>query len=279
MDSELHVTPPKSAAAPGSETLDYSGASLAESEGVGGVRPYYSHAGITIYHGDCRVIMPHLEPFDLLLTDPPYGIGESSKKNATRGTSSAKWKRAGVRDYGVYDWDKEPVEEWVMFLARRLCRSQIIFGGNYYDLPPAKCWLIWDKENTGDFADGEMAWTNLDKAVRIKRHMWNGFQRVGNEARHHPTQKPQAVMMWALELAGEVGTVLDPWMGSGTTLRVCKDAGKRCVGIEREERYCEIAAKRMEQECLSLGGGGGFSVEPSNEEPRKSLNSVDTSPT
>jgi DNA modification methylase len=214
--------------------------------------PFYRDEYVTIYHADCRQILPMLEGFDLLLTDPPYGIGESSKKNATRGTSSAKWKRGKVRDYGDFDWDKEPVEEWVMTLARSLCQKQIIFGGNYYDLPPCKGPLVWDKENTGDFADGEMAWNNLGCALRIKRHMWNGFQRKGGEDRHHPTQKPLEVIQWALQLAGDVQTILDPWAGSGTTGHAAKNLGKRAVLIEREERYCEIAAARLAQDVLPL---------------------------
>lgn len=209
--------------------------------------PYYDHAGITIYHADCRHILPFLGCFDLLLTDPPYGIGESSKKNATRG------REAYVRDYGHYDWDKEPVDAWVMELARSLCDKQIIFGGNYYSLPPCRGPLIWDKENGGtDFADGELAWNNLGTALRIKRHLWNGMLRKGGEERHHPTQKPLAVIQWALGLAGDVATVLDPWAGSGTTGRAAKDAGKQAVLIEREERNCEIAARRMSQEVLPL---------------------------
>ena len=235
--------------------------------GVGGLpRPYYQHGGITIYHGDCRTIMPHLQPFDLLLADPPYGIGESSEKVASRNkyrkglTASKSNALAGQRDYGQFDWDAEPVEEWAMLLARRLCRWQVIWGGNYYALPPAKCWLVWDKENgDNDFADCELAWTNLPKAVRKIKHLWNGMLRKGGEDRWHPTQKPLDVIAWALRHApAEVGTVLDPWMGSGTTLRACKDHGKQCVGIEREEKWCEIAAKRLEQEALPLGGGGGF---------------------
>lgn len=218
------------------------------------MRPYYQDSAVTIYHADCRLILPSLGKFDLLLTDPPYGIGESSKKAATRGSSSPKWKRGGVRDYGEFFWDKEPAEEWSLLLARHLCEWQIIFGGNFYDLPPSSCWLVWDKENgESDFADCELAWTNLPKSVRRIRHLWNGFARKDNEERFHPTQKPLDVMAWALRQAPEdVATVLDPWMGVGTTLRAAKDAGRTAVGIEREERYCEIAAKRMAQEVLAL---------------------------
>jgi len=209
------------------------------------VRPYFENNGITIYLGDCRHIMPLLPRFDLLLTDPPYGIGESSKKNDSRGN------RVRPRDYGVFDWD-HPVDDWALSLARSLCDKQIIFGGNYYALPPCKGWLVWDKENTGDFADGEMAWNNLGCALRIKRHMWNGMLRKGGEDREHPTQKPLEVIKWALSFAKDIETILDPWAGSGTTGRAAMELGKRAVLIEREERYCEIAAKRMSQQVLDL---------------------------
>lgn len=209
--------------------------------------PFYADEWVTIYHGDSREIMPHLKPFDLLLTDPPYGIGEAGGKNKSRSCM------AKSKDYGVKSWDDQPVEEWVMHLARRLCEKQIIFGGNYYDLPPTKCWLVWDKENgENDFADCELAWTNMEKPVRRKLHRWHGMLRKGNESRHHPTQKPLEVMAWALKQAGEVQTVLDPWMGSGTTLRACKDAHVHCVGIEREREYCEIAVDRMAQTTMGF---------------------------
>lgn len=231
-----------------SSGLRGSSGSLKQATAGSSLTPYYADAATIIYHGDCRVILPQLSEFDLLLTDPPYGIGEARAKNKTRS------KIAVSKDYGDAEWDDKPVEEWVMFLARRLCKWSVIFGGNYYDLPPAKCWLLWDKENgENDFADCEMAWTNLDKAVRRIRHQWHGMLRKNNEPRFHPTQKPLDVMAWALRQApDDVQTVLDPWMGSGTTLRACKDHGKRCVGIEREERYCEIAANRLSQETLNL---------------------------
>jgi DNA modification methylase len=181
------------------------------------------------------------------LTDPPYGIDADNRKRVLSRSNAA-----AAKDYGESQWDKEPVPMWLMELARSMADKQIIFGGNYYALPPCKGPLVWDKENTGDFADGEMAWNNLGCALRIKRHLWNGMLRKGGEQRQHPTQKPLEVMQWALQLAGDVQTVLDPWAGSGTTGRAAKDLGKTCVLIEREERYCEIAAKRMQQEVLGL---------------------------
>ena len=208
--------------------------------------PYYDQDGITIYHGDCAKILPFIDPVDLLLTDPPYGIGESSKKNASRGVL------ASPRDYGEYNWDQTTIDFDLLNGLISKAGISIIFGGNYYPLPPSSCWLIWDKENgANDFADGEMAWTNMRRAMRIKRHLWNGMIRVGHEARHHPTQKPLAVMTWCIEQAGDgIATILDPFMGSGTTLVAAKNQGKRCIGIEREESYCKIAVDRLGQQPL-----------------------------
>lgn len=209
--------------------------------------PFYRDEYVTIYHADCRQILPMLGQFDLLMADPPYGIGEAKGRNKTRSCLATS------KDYGTATWDDEPVEEWVMGLARSLCRKQIIFGGNYYALPPCKGPLVWDKENgENDFADGELAWNNLGTALRIKRHRWHGMIRKGGEDRHHPTQKPLEVIQWAIQQAGDVETILDPWAGSGTTGHAAKNLGKRAVLIEREERYCEIAAARLAQDVLPL---------------------------
>lgn len=224
------------------------------------MRPYYEQSGITIYHGSALVVLDEFDgdrtqAFDLLLTDPPYGLNEAAGKNATRIKADRK---VMPRDYGVATWDARPATEAIA-LARRLARWHVIFGGNYYDLPPSRCWLVWDKDNTGDFADCELAWTNLDKAVRKLTYRWNGMlQEPGcpKEHREHPTQKPEAVIRWALLQAPEtVRTVLDPFMGSGTTLVAAKRLGRTAVGIEREERYCEIAARRLQQDALPLSMG------------------------
>ena len=210
------------------------------------MKPYYQDDYCTIYHGDCREV--ELETYDLLLTDPPYGIGEAAGKNKSR------VQLALPTDYGDSTWDDEPVSDWLLSAMRLVCEKHMIFGGNYYDLPPTSCWLIWDKMNGGsDFADCEMVWTNLKGAVRLKRHQWNGMLRKGKEARWHPTQKPLEIMSWCLQQAGEVESVLDPWMGSGTTLRACKDRSIHSVGIEINEKYCEIAAQRLSQEVLDFG--------------------------
>lgn len=235
--------------------------------------PYFEEFGVRIYHGDCEEIAPQLGMFDLLCTDPPYGIGEAKKNHGSRGR--VKETRAGRsnavrRNYGrTYEkdeWDDNPPTKVVMDAVRAAATWQVIFGGNYFDLPPSSCWLVWDKENgESDYADAELAWTNYQCAVRVKRYQWSGFLRGGlggksaalAEPRYHPTQKPREVMSWAIGLCPErPTTVLDPFMGVGTTLVACKNLGiLGAVGIEREERYCEIAANRLRQGVLPLGDG------------------------
>ena len=216
-----------------------------------GIDWYYSDGSTAIALGDCRLILPHLEPVDLVLTDPPYGIGA-----VKRGTIGSPNKGA-TRDYGKSAWDDAPPPRWMFDWLMEISQHQIIFGGNFFGLPASSCWLVWDKDNSGDFADCELAWTNLKKAVRKLQWRWNGMlqENMGakKEQREHPTQKPLEVMKWAIEQApAECMTILDPFMGSGTTLRAAKDLGRKCIGIEIEEKYCEIAAKRLAQEVLAL---------------------------
>lgn len=211
--------------------------------------PYYEQDGITIYCGDNRRIVPLLDEFDLLLTDPPYGIGYNTEATTGRGTSSAKWKTGGRKDYGDHQWD-EKADEWLISLARARTKRQIIWGGNYYELPNCRGWFVWDKEANGNFADGELAWNNFLSTTRIKHHLWNGFARAGNEDRVHPTQKPLDVVTWCLGETPESKTVLDPWMGSGTTLVAAKLRGLKAVGIEINEDYCKAAVQRLSQGVL-----------------------------
>jgi len=193
-----------------------------------------------LYLGDCRDVLPALS-FDSVVTDPPYGIGETSKKASTRG------QLAKPRDYGEHDWDMVRPDDIVLNLLSS--RYQVIFGGNYFALPPTSCWLIWDKLNTGDFADCEMAWTNLSKAIRRIQWRWNGMIRQGKDTeRFHPTQKPIEVMEWCIShLPADHGVICDPFMGSGTTGVACAKAGKRFIGIERDARYFDIACERIEK--------------------------------
>jgi len=207
---------------------------------------YYQDQHITLHHGDCREIAPTLGRFDLLLTDPPYGI---------------KWSGTGFKKQPLLDheeaktWDEKPDRDTLLML-KELAKHSIFWGGNYLCdvLGCFVCPLIWDKETGANpFADGEMAWTSFKSGtMRIYRHQWCGAFKdsergVRNE---HPTQKPIELMKWCIGLTPEPKTIFDPFAGSGTTGRAAKDLGLHCTMIEREERYCEIAAKRMAQEVL-----------------------------
>lgn len=212
------------------------------------MKPYYEHAGITIYHGDCREVMEEWEglrtkSFDLLLTDPPYGI------DADRNRGSAKY---GWKDYEIQGggWDKTPVEAETLFTAIRMANGAIVWGGNYYPLPPSMGWIVWDKcQREFSLADGELAWTSFKKATRIFSYSRATFN--SDEERQHPTQKPEALMTWCIEKYS-TGSILDVFMGSGTTLAAAKRLGRTATGIEIHEPYCEMAAKRLSQETLPL---------------------------
>jgi len=203
-----------------------------------------------LYLGDCRAILPTLPKVDAVITDPPYGIDETSAKVASRQRKPGASKAlADQRDYGVFNWDQEAIDDDLIRMVREAGQWAVIFGGNYYALPAAKCWLVWDKENgDNDFADCELAWTNLPKAVRRIRFMWNGMLRANGEMRgDHPTQKPIGVMSWAINhLPKPNNLILDPFMGSGTTGVACANLGRSFIGIERESRYFDIACRRIE---------------------------------
>ena len=197
----------------------------------------------TLYLGDCADVLPTLNKVDAVVTDPPYGISESAGKNKSRGYLAV------AKDYGNDSWDKQTISATLMESVVSAGKKAIVFGGNYYLMPPTKCWLVWDKENgDNDFADAELAWTNLDKAVRLKRYMWNGMLRANKEPRgDHPTQKPVGIMEWCINhLPADTKTILDPFMGSGTTGVAAVKMGRNFIGIEREQKYFDIACERIE---------------------------------
>jgi site-specific DNA-methyltransferase (adenine-specific) len=206
--------------------------------------------GITLVHGDCREVLAEIQSdeIDLVLTDPPYGINHPTNYNE-RGRSCL----AKARNYHpVFDDDKHfdpsPYIKW----------PSILWGANYYasKLPDCSGWLVWDKERPDDLdqATCELAWSNVIKGARRFKFQWHGMLRDGNDELYHPTQKPVALMKWCMQLRWTINlkSILDPFSGSGTTLRAAKDLGRRAIGIEIEERYCEIAAKRLQQEVLAF---------------------------
>ena len=211
--------------------------------------PYYDDGhGITIYCADCREILPHLPKVDLVLTDPPYGISHPTNY-AGRGRSVA----AQCSDYAPVHEDDRP-----FYPAPWIQQPALLFGANYFadKFPPSSGWVVWDKMRPEllDQATAELAWSNFVKGVRVFRHLWNGMIRASENAPlQHPTQKPVALMCWILGLPWTPsGLILDPFMGSGTTLVAAKHLGRHAIGIEIESKYCEIAVERLRQEMLPL---------------------------
>lgn len=206
------------------------------------MKPYYQEDGITIYCGDSRRVLPMIGDFDLLLTDPPYGIGFAAQPT--------DYQR--LNGFKPQEWDNAPVEDWLMLLAQRRCIKRIIWGGNYYGLPASRCWLSWFKPDAPpSMGNVEYAWTNLDQN---SRQISQSIAATNGERIGHPTQKPLRVMIWALQQAWERDavpeTVLDPFMGSGTTLVAAKLKGMRATGIEINEDYCRLAVERLRQGVL-----------------------------
>ena len=211
-----------------------------------GVKPYYLDDYACIVLGDCREILPHVSA-DVVVTDPPYGIAIDVR-------NGAGW-RSPERTQCVFG-DESPFDPSFLLGFERV----LLWGANHYAarLPEGGRWLVWDKrDGTGSNAqaDCEMAWVRGSggTAARLYRLMWNGAVRDEERSvdRVHPTQKPLSLMRWCLGFL-PLGTVLDPFAGSGTTLRAAKDLGRKAIGIEIQERYCEIAAKRCAQEILGL---------------------------
>jgi site-specific DNA-methyltransferase (adenine-specific) len=211
------------------------------------MKPYFEEDGITIYPGDCREALPSLEPVDLVLTDPPYGIGLCNGNSIHR-------ERFIWGDRETFD------PTFLLGAATRL----ILWGANNFSNKlPLGGWLCWDKRCSVE-ADRmlgsafELAWCNDNSKFKMCRILHGGAVNAdgANEKRYHPTQKPVALMTWCIRQADYWNApqiIFDPFMGSGTTLRAAKDLGRKAIGIEIEEKYCEIAAKRLSQKVLDFG--------------------------
>ncbi len=216
------------------------------------MKPYYEHNGITIYHGDCREIIPSLVGVDVVVTDPPYGILNLAGKGSTpcvrkspRQIGSGKLKDRVLNGSDVR-WDIAPTEE-DFELIRAISKTQIIWGGNYFPLPAWRGVLVWDKcQPWENFSQVEIAWTNIDRPAAIFREAVT----LGTPNKQHPTQKPLSLMLWCVNMTE--GTILDPYAGSGSTLLAAKESNRSAIGIEIDEPYCEIAAKRLSQEVMDF---------------------------
>ena len=212
--------------------------------------PYYERDGVTIYHGDCLEIIGLLEGVDAVVSDPPYGIGYCKGNGGGRGAYSAPIVKRNIEPVFGDDKPFDPSP----FLGYK---HVILWGANHYAqrLPHGR-WIAWnklgDKEPWDSFSDVEFAWQNGRGKDRMFSMLWKGIcQGDGSqEPRHHPTQKPLKLMRWCMGLIPAAETILDPFMGSGTTLVAARAEGRRVIGIEIEERYCEIAAGRLAQRVL-----------------------------
>lgn len=223
--------------------------------------PYYKQDGLTIYHGNCREILDSCRSIvattELILSDPPYGISWDV------GSHRGSVRKSMGCEFSPIAGDDRPFDP-VQLVSFQL--PTVLFGANHYadKLPSSAGWIVWDKRigmESTDQSDCELAWTNIWGRARMIRYQFNGggslakengcFAGQGYPVAFHPTQKPVAIFKTILNWIPEAHSILDPFMGSGTTLRAAKDLGRRAIGIEIEERYCEIAAKRLAQKVFS----------------------------
>mgnify|MGYP001371850138 CR=1 FL=1 len=188
-----------------------------------------------LYCGDCLEILPTLPKVDACVTAPPYGIADKWQGGGRHGWQKDTAERA-VRN----EWDAMPLDERALKILLAAADQHVIWGGNYFALPPSRCWFVWNKPERGfTLAEAELAWTNRDNVVRV-------FDAPRSEPdRIHPTQKPVALMAWCVRKT--TGTILDPFMGSGTTGVACVNLGRRFIGIEIDSEYFDIACRRIEQ--------------------------------
>jgi site-specific DNA-methyltransferase (adenine-specific) len=203
------------------------------------MQPYYDTEGITIYHADCRDVLPTLERPSVIIADPPYGVA------SRRG--DGKIRRPVAGDDVTFDPQH----------LLDLDVPTVLFGANNFAslLPDTRGWLIWDKTfpECAEQSQAELAWTNFVAGIRTHREAYHGFMRK-RDGWLHPTQKPVGLFRWILGLrwTPQRDPVVDPYMGSGPVLVAAKSMGFRGIGIEIEERYCEIAANRLRQMVLPL---------------------------
>ncbi len=201
------------------------------------MKPYFDDGkGRRIFLGDCREVLLTLPKRQLCLADPPYGMGDRMKGGTWGG--SEKYDK-------MREWDQSAEQSIADLILSH--EKVIMWGGNFFRVPPSRCWFIWEKSNAvPTMADFEMAWTNFDKPAQLFKGQ------VGIHTHGHPTEKPLTLIQWCIKQAGDVLDIVDPTCGSGTTLVAAKLSGLVCDGIELEEKYCEIAARRLQQDCFEF---------------------------
>jgi DNA modification methylase len=209
------------------------------------MKPYYKDTYAEIWHGDCREILPLLPKCDLLLTDRAYGIETIQKGDS----ANTRFRGHGCEKNGI-EWDVKPEQETLDLLVTT-CPLAIIWGANNFRLPTSEYFFVWDKQQTVDnFASAELAWTNIKQPAKIFHFSIHEHNQI---VKGHPTEKPVRLMTWCIGFAPDAQTILDPYCGSGPVLRAAKDLQRKAIGIEIEEKYAEIAARRLQQEVLPFG--------------------------
>lgn len=201
---------------------------------------------------DCMDYMEQCndKQFDLAIVDPPYGIN-IHKMSFTQSIKAGLTKRRDYSWVGNWDNDIPPKEYWKELM--RVSKNQIIWGGNYFSLPPTKSWIFWDKKThekySNDYADGELAWTSFNKPIRCFRWLWNGMLQQNmkdKQQRIHPTEKPKALYEWLLMNFAQKGDkIIDTHLGSGSIAMACWNMKYDLVGMDVNERCVKSASKRL----------------------------------
>lgn len=218
------------------------------------IKQEFDNGNVVLYQADCLEIMENIKEgeIDLILTDPPYGIDYGSQLRG-KGDGMGGANKYGWKSYNCPEWDKKRPKEEIFKLLLRISKNQIIWGGNYFAdlLPPKQCWLVWDKgQREFSLADGEMAWTSFDKAMRIFT-----YTRVKalQDGKIHPTQKPVALMAWCLNNYSQPNDlVFDGFSGSGSTAVACIKTKRRFIGCEIDGEYFEKSCERIATELKQL---------------------------
>jgi site-specific DNA-methyltransferase (adenine-specific) len=221
---------------------------------------------INIYNQDCMEAMKDMSDnqFDLAIVDPPYGIdiAKTGKLGGDKpfGKNGKRIKAVASTDYGAKEWDKKPPDKDFFIQLKRVSINQIIFGANHFveNIPNANssCWIVWDKDNSGNFADSELAYTTFKTSVRNFKWRWNGMLQQNmkmKQKRIHPTEKPIQLYEWLLmKYAKEGDTILDTHLGSGSIAIACHNLGYDLTGYEIDKDYYEAAQKRIKEHQSQL---------------------------
>ena len=217
---------------------------------------------IELLNIDCMEYMKTLpdKAFDLAIVDPPYGIGFDGESEGMANNNSDKWESARGAGYERKEWDKEPPPANYFNEVRRVSKNQIIWGGNYFELPQSSGWIFWDKGVAKGFtlSPGELAWTSYKKSIRKIELLWAGFRKCEEGKRIHPTQKPVKLYEWLLSnYAKPEMKILDTHLGSGSSAIAAHYFGCDFVGCEIDADYYQAAVARFERETAQIDMFGG----------------------